>query len=262
MTISSRGLRFLHGSHRPQCVASVDKRFDYHTLQLMTAGAIELSYGGDRYRLEGGWSWPAYPGPHIRFHEHPAGRPWNHRYIAFEGGPVPVWEARGLLQKAPVAIDDAEQLDGLAARFDGLLAHATSYSRFDHLRAVNELERLLIELAELSQTAPHLSSGWMEAVLAEIQDWQQDPDYDALAERLGMSTTTLRRKFQQATGLSLHAFRIQHRVTTARQMLGETDDSIKSIAHRLGYNDVHYFTRQFTQAAGISPGRFRDTRQA
>ncbi|MEM6393676.1 MAG: helix-turn-helix transcriptional regulator [Planctomycetota bacterium] len=261
MTISSRGLSFLHGSHNPRCIASVDKHFDYHTLQLMTAGAIELSYGHDHYRLDGGWAWPAYPGPHIRFHEHPAGQPWNHRYIAFEGGPVPVWEARGLLAKTPIAVHDPDRLKGLASRLDRLLEHVASYSRFDHLRAVNELERLLIELAELAQTAAHVSTGWMDAVLATVQDWQRDPDYDILAESLGMSTTTLRRKFLQATGLSLHAFRIQHRVTTARQMLGETDEPIKSIARKLGYHDVHYFTRQFTRTIGISPGRFRATRQ-
>lgn len=263
MISQANNLRFLHGSHRPRCIASVDKRFDYHTLQLMTRGTVELAYGQNVHRLEGGWAWPAFPGPTIRFHEWPRGRPWDHRYIAFEGTAVALWAAAGLLPQEPVCVSDREKLGRLCAVFDDLLRHTDRVSKHDHLRAFNALERLLIELADLAKPTPEdgSSPAWLEPVLEALQDWASEPDYAELAERVGMSASTLRRRFRRATGVTLHAYRINARIAAARHLLGETDESIKAIAWRLGYRDLHYFSRQFTQVTGISPGRFRTTRQ-
>jgi hypothetical protein len=55
-------------------VATVDKRFTYHTVQLMTRGEVELFYDDERHLMDGVWVWPCQPGPHIRFHLSPPAR--------------------------------------------------------------------------------------------------------------------------------------------------------------------------------------------
>ncbi len=75
-----------------------------------------------------------------------------------------------------------------------------------------------------------------------------------------MSLSTLRRRFQQATGGSLHDFHLESKVLAAQRQLEISDDPIKVVAERLGYRDVFYFTRQFTQRVGVSPAEYRRVR--
>jgi AraC-like DNA-binding protein len=44
----------------------------------------------------------------------------------------------------------------------------------------------------------------------------------------------------------------------AKRRLFYTNESVKEIAFRLGYDDYAYFTRLFTKVCGISPTRFRE----
>ena len=48
-------------------------------------------------------------------------------------------------------------------------------------------------------------------------------------------------------------------ILLAKRQLVYTTDSIKEIAHSLGFNDYSYFTRLFTKVAGVSPALFRRT---
>lgn len=48
-------------------------------------------------------------------------------------------------------------------------------------------------------------------------------------------------------------------VLQAKRQLVYTTDSVKEIAHGLGFNDYSYFTRLFTKVAGVSPTLFRKT---
>jgi AraC family transcriptional regulator of arabinose operon len=253
-------LTFLHARHRPSCIASVDKRFDYYTLQLMTSGGIELSYDTRRYELDGAWTWPCYPGPWIRFHERPRGTAWEHRYVALSGPRVATWEADGLwpTEPQPVAPDE---MDVLARLFDEVIDLSTSPGWWSRLRAVNVLERILLERAAATRPNPPAQPGWLSTVLDRLAQSGDDLDYTELARSVAMSLTTLRRRFRAATGQSLHQHRLEHRVARARQLLGTTDEPIKQIASTLGYRDVFYFTRQFTQFTGVSPALYRSSRQ-
>jgi len=77
-----------------------------------------------------------------------------------------------------------------------------------------------------------------------------------------MGLSTLRRRFRQTTGTSIHAYALQCRIAAAREMLGSTDLAIKEVASRLGYTDVYFFTRQFRQLSGVPPAAYRRSRQA
>jgi len=50
-------------------------------------------------------------------------------------------------------------------------------------------------------------------------------------------------------------------VAKARQMLGETELPLKTIADRLGYRDVYFFSRQFRKLSGVPPAAYRRSRQ-
>jgi iron complex transport system substrate-binding protein len=127
---------------------------------------------------------------------------------------------------------------------------------------VHLLEGMLLELAEGRSGAP-VQAEWLEIATGRLSASLDGelPDYAALAAELGMGETTLRRRFRKATGTSPHGYVLQCRLAEARRLLGETDLPVKSIAERLGYRDVYFFSRQFRQLAGVPPTVYRQSRQ-
>ena len=251
----SADLIFLHGAHFPRCTARVDKRFDgYYTIQLITAGAVELCYDETRQVVEPVTYWPAYPGPRIRFHTAAGCRWWTHRYVAFCGPLATRWMADGLFPREPQAAPAGWEPE---REFDLLLGLMHGKGRWDGDRARNALERLLIELAAC-RDRPREPHPWLEKTLARLADTERPPvDYAELAAMAGLSPSGLRRQFKSATGVSPHAYALQCRVGAARRLLAEGSLPIKEIAERLGYRDAYFFSRQFRQWSGMPPAAFR-----
>lgn len=254
-------LTFLHSAHRPANTFRTDKRFDgYCSLQLMNAGGVELFYDERRWVLEDDpWFWCGFPGPHIRFHVAPGYSSWGHRHVAFTGPRMADWLSEGMLPLEPQRPPPAMAAEML---FDELLSLATSQNHWEARRAVNLLERILLELAQARARAAHPDQDpWLAPILKELSsDRSSDhdmPSYEELAQRAGMSLSTLHRRFKMATGITLHAYTLQCRIAAARELLMETDLPIKAVAQRLGYRDVYFFSRQFADWMGVSPGAYR-----
>lgn len=255
-------LIFLYGQRLAACTDVIDKHYaGYQTLQYMSAGAVELWVGERRHFLTGRSFWSAYPGPRFRFHAQPGGAKWDHRYIAFQGSLVRRWEREGLFPVAPGA--SPGNFD-YSTRFDELLACSRHSDARAVRRAKHLIEGILIELAETPRAVRQPDS-WLEHVsraldAAAVSD-EKAPNYAALSDAAGISERTLRRRFRAATGTTPHAYLLQCRTVEARRLLGETELPIKTIASRLGYADVYFFSRQFCHLTGVPPGAYRKSRQ-
>lgn len=256
----SAALQFLHGFHYPHCRAVVEKDFSYHSLQFMAEGTVLVSYDAEAHELVGAWCWPAYPGPRVRFRS-ATKKAWNHRYVAFLGVRTAEWRTMGILPAAPQSIP-ADQVEPFSKRFDRLLTTIQQPGTLAHARAVNLLEDLLLELAELRGPSGPDSPVWLGHAVDAIEDLNAEDHYEQTAQQSGMALSTFRRKFREHTGMSPHAYRLACQSAEARRLLGETDLPIKVIADRLGYSDVFYFSRQFKDMNHVAPGAFRRTRQS
>ena len=256
-------LTFLYGESVARCTHRIDKHFQgYYTLQYMSAGSVELAIDERRHALTGRWFWSAYPGPRIAFHAAPPTRFWRHRYIAFRGPRVQRWMSAGLF---PIAPQPAPRDLDFGQRFDQLLDLATRRGgeSFATLRATHILEEFLIELAE-DRTASRSRPAWLKRATEKLDlaaRGDANVDHEKLADELGMAAVTFRRKFRAATGAPPHEYVLHARVAEAKRLLGESDLPIKSIAQRLGYNDVYFFSRQFKKFAGVPPALYRKSRQ-
>ena len=254
---------FLHAMEVARCTASVDKSFDYHTLQVMTSGRIVVGYDRRRHELEGRWAWPAMPGVRrITFGVRTPGTSWHHRYAAFTGKLAERWRDDGLLPVEPQRLD-APAAAVVVAALDETIEQVNRPGRWARLKAANALERAMLHLAEARSAGTATQRPpWLTLLLERLGD-AEGPEVELSAEAgaLALSVSTLRRHIVAATGLPPAAYRLQHKLAAARVLLSETDEPIKRIAQRLGYGDVYHFSRHFSKKIGVPPAAFRRTRQ-
>lgn len=81
-----------------------------------------------------------------------------------------------------------------------------------------------------------------------------------LAERSGLSLTTLKQRFSQHLGHSPKQEIQQARLSHLKRLLGRPGISLVDIAGRMGFATSHELSRFFKAATGMRPSGFRETR--
>ena len=77
------------------------------------------------------------------------------------------------------------------------------------------------------------------------------------AERLNISKVYLNEIVNSLSGYSVSQYIKNEIILMAKRELYYSEDSIKTIASKLGFDDSAYFTRLFTESVGITPTEFR-----
>ncbi|HIW73801.1 MAG TPA: AraC family transcriptional regulator [Firmicutes bacterium] len=76
------------------------------------------------------------------------------------------------------------------------------------------------------------------------------------------SATNLKTIFKAVTGYGVMEYYRMIKIDLAKTMLREGNGNITQIADRLGYASVHYFSRYFKQATGMTPSEYTMSIQA
>ena len=95
-----------------------------------------------------------------------------------------------------------------------------------------------------------------------LQEWldehfHEDVNIDVLAKRANMTERTLKRRFKLATGDSPITYLQRLRIESAKKLLESGRDSVESITHTIGYEDVSSFIRLFKKHTSLSPSAYR-----
>jgi transcriptional regulator GlxA family with amidase domain len=101
-----------------------------------------------------------------------------------------------------------------------------------------------------------------DAVIAEHQGWLADHYTEpspvaALTSWSALSERSLKRRFSQATGMTLIEYVQTLRLEDAKRRLETSDASVESIAVDVGYEDASFFRRLFRRRVGLSPNEYR-----
>ena len=124
------------------------------------------------------------------------------------------------------------------------------------------LNRVLMRLYILAPKSqdPHLKS-----FFALTEDIEKEPSRDwtveHMAKSLHLSQSTLLRIFKKNLELSPKEFIIQARMNFASELLINSDESLKRIGYKVGYVNVHTFSRIFSNYFGLPPGKYRNLRK-
>lgn len=82
---------------------------------------------------------------------------------------------------------------------------------------------------------------------------------EQIAEELKISSSGLRKKFKDSTGISPSEWRCKRRIEAAKKLLLTSDLSIDAIAEQTGFYDTPYFYKKFLQIVGTTPKKYRKT---
>lgn len=74
---------------------------------------------------------------------------------------------------------------------------------------------------------------------------------------VGLSRSTLQRRFRRHLGRSIHDMILKTRLERAKMLLAETDLTLTEIAERTGFHYAEYLHSVFCKHMGITPGQYR-----
>ena len=102
------------------------------------------------------------------------------------------------------------------------------------------------------------SCSQLKAVYEFINNnYQESISLRDVAKHLGFSPAYLTQLVKSHTGEPINKWIIKRRVTAARSLLLETEQSVEQIAEAVGYQSINHFFRQFRQYYGTSPKAWR-----
>lgn len=114
-----------------------------------------------------------------------------------------------------------------------------------------------------SQFSPLLDmQGGVDSQVEAVQDYMLanlhvNHSLTSLAERVHMSPRNLSRLFAKETGIPPMAFLADARIDAVRRYLESTEQSMKEIAHRCGFENADSLRRVFVKRLSISPVEYR-----
>lgn len=155
----------------------------------------------------------------------------------------------------------------ISKRFSNLeaikLLHSSFLKGLEATQSVNEIEncfRVFIE-SSLLFFNPDLTDPGYELVSQAkslIQShFDKDITLESVSQSIHLSPFYLSRLFKEKAGINFMDYLIEVRLEKAKFLLLTTNDTIDSIARKIGYSGGNYFSRLFTSRFKIKPSEYR-----
>ncbi|MBQ7839081.1 MAG: helix-turn-helix transcriptional regulator [Lachnospiraceae bacterium] len=229
-------------------------RFDYHVLYVKQ-GEMKLEIAGEITKLKEGES-AFYAKGDRQFYIIPHDKDTVIYWLHFTGTSVEdVLASLSLTESRVIPIKSRTQFESLFSQ----LIHTHMLSTPTHEQEENTLLlQLLTQLFLACQKEPISNYREIYSTAEYIYDhFAEDLDLDQLAEKLHISKSHFAHLFKELVGCSPSNYQQKLRLDKARHYLLHTSQSVKEIAHAVGYSDALYFSRLFRKKYDISPKDFR-----
>jgi AraC-like DNA-binding protein/quercetin dioxygenase-like cupin family protein len=102
-----------------------------------------------------------------------------------------------------------------------------------------------------------LSASVTSALTYVREHYAENVQLQHLADAAHVTAKHLDYAFRRSVGLTPGQYLRRYRLERAKQLLGETDCTIREIANGVGFTDSYYFSRAFRRAEGLSPLQYR-----
>lgn len=128
----------------------------------------------------------------------------------------------------------------------------------DAIRIALAARWLRLRSREQEQPADGLQKWKLKRVMAYIdENLGESISLADLARTAGLSRMYFAARFRAATGLRPHDYILRRRVERAKELLGQTEQTLVNIAFDVGFQTQAHFTTVFKRFVGTTPGRWR-----
>ena len=90
------------------------------------------------------------------------------------------------------------------------------------------------------------------------QHYTEELTLNRVSEIVHVSPPYISKLFKEKLGMTFLEYLTRIRMEKAKQMLRETQESIRRIGCEVGYQDPNYFSRAFKKYVGVTPREYRD----
>lgn len=125
---------------------------------------------------------------------------------------------------------------------------------FDALENLHHLSLQCMTKNELNK--PYIEMTGIANYISALDKWDT-LTVTSIAERFGMSVSSLSHKFKEEMGCNISDYILACKINHACLMLRSTDMTIAEIAEQIGYCRYTSFVRAFKQEKGITPSAYR-----
>ena len=248
--------------HGPRPDSRLDQAIDGYALNYVLRGqGVYREAGGRSHPLTPGMAFQRLPGRRHSTILDPASD-YAELFLVLDRATALQLMALGLIQDVEVL-----SVGGSLGVIDGFRALRQSLERPESELPTCEALSLVIQfLTTVYGLASRVEVGdlWGQLIRQACalleRDLDRRLDLAEVAESLGVSYPTFRRRFREAMLVSPGTYRIRRRLEQARYLLLEK--SVKQVADDLGYSDPFTFSAQFKAHFGLSPQRFQVRRSA
>lgn len=136
---------------------------------------------------------------------------------------------------------------------------------FAKITCLDELkEKFISNIRQLRNLINNLSfSNYYDNIIIQISIYvlekiDSEINLALIAESLYMNKNYLCVVFKQKTGISLLEYVTRAKMERAKVLLVQGEMKSYEVAHKLGYKDAEYFSKQFKKYTGITPSKYKN----
>jgi len=151
----------------------------------------------------------------------------------------------------------------LVSRMETFLAACRLTSEHDLSMLLSEALQILFTVTRMHRLARGNDemADWVDRACRLMSELASSPEghvrVEMVAQQLGIGVERFRKGFKERMGMPPGEYLRNRRMNVAQSMLAEGHRSVKEIVLTLGFSDASTFSKQFRQAVGVSPQRFR-----
>ena len=187
---------------------------------------------------------------------------WNEYYIGFEGMIIDNIVSQGFFSRENQILDV-----GVNEDLVNLFSSAIKIAKEDKTAAQQNLAGIvfnilgtILSLAQNKNFETNDSAQKIErAKVIMCENTLKNLEIKELAQNLGISYSLFRKVFKEYTGYSPAQYFQELKLRKAKEMLTETNHSIKEVAFELNFNSYEYFLSFFKIKVGTTPTEYRNT---
>jgi len=232
-------------------------REDFY-LQYLAKGRMDVWIGGVPYVMEPGQAILYYPHTGYRYAMHGADEV-QYYWLHFTGS-----EAEELVRSCQIpnkTLLDIGASTSLILDFEEIFQDFILRDEcFDRSTAAR-LTAICVKLHRSADTVAGNRSETDSRIyhsLAYIhKNYAHDLNIEELAAQEHLSPSRFRALFKERTGLSPMDYLTALRINHARQLMSQTELTMREIADMVGYEDQLYFSRIFKKRTGFTPSAYR-----